>query len=259
MNNRFVIIGSGNLATQLSQALSSAGNSILQVYSRTEAHAGELAAKLGCEHTSNLSDIRSDADAYIISIKDDAVSEVAKAICADKPQAIFMHTAGSVPMDVFTDCAKHYGVLYPMQSFSKTRDVDFKEIPCFIEASDTSTLNKIREIAEGISNNVLEADTEKRKKIHLAAVLASNLANHCYRLGERVLEEEGIDFSILLPLIQETARKVTEMSPRDAQTGPMVRYDTGVMNRQIELIHDERTRQIYRLMAESIHEEGLKG
>ena len=113
MNNRFVIIGSGNLATQLSQALSSAGNSILQVYSRTEAHAGELAAKLGCEHTSNLSDIRTDADAYIISIKDDAVSEVAKAICADKPQAIFMHTAGSVPMDVFTDCAKHYGVLYP--------------------------------------------------------------------------------------------------------------------------------------------------
>ena len=105
MNNRFVIIGSGNLATQLSQALSSAGNSILQVYSRTEAHAGELAAKLGCEHTSNLSDIRTDADAYIISIKDDAVSEVAKAICADKPQAIFMHTAGSVPLGVFTDCA----------------------------------------------------------------------------------------------------------------------------------------------------------
>ncbi len=255
MNYNIVLIGSGNLATQLSLAIKQTSNNIMQVYSRTEIHAKELADKLGCGYTSKTEDIIKDADAYIISVKDDAVSKLAETICAGKEDAVFMHTAGSVPMSVFDNHATHYGVLYPMQSFSKTRNVNFKVIPCFTEANDSKSMKVIRDIAESISDEITDADTEKRKKIHLAAVMASNLANHCYRLGEKVLETAGIDFNILLPLILETARKVTEMSPRDAQTGPMVRYDTGVMSKQIKLLEDERTREIYRLMAESIHED----
>ena len=251
--SRLVFIGSGNLATQMSLALKRAGHDIVQVYSRTEEHARELAEKIGCGYTADVNTVCSDADAYIVSVKDDAVRTVAQTLGHVIGDAVCMHTAGSVPMDVFHGAVRHYGVLYPMQSFSKTRMVNFKEIPCFLEASDERAMTLLRRFAESLSDNVQEADSEQRKKIHLAAVLASNLANHCYRLGERVLEEAGIDFNILLPLIQETARKVTEMSPREAQTGPMVRYDTGVMSRQIELLHDERTRQIYRLMAESIH------
>ena len=102
---------------------------------------------------------------------------------------------------------------------------------------------------------MVEADSNRRKKLHLAAVLACNLTNHCYRLAERVLEEEAVDFRLFLPLIEETARKVSFLSPREAQTGPMVRYDTGVMEMQLRMLPDERTRQIYRLMAESIHED----
>lgn len=251
--SKLVIIGSGNLATQLSFALKCAGHDIVQVYSRTEEHAKELAKKIDCTYTADADKIRRDAEAYIISVKDDAVRSVVLSLNNVNTDAVFMHTAGSVPMEVFAGVAGHYGVLYPMQSFSKMRKVDFRCIPCFLEASDDKAMSVIRGLAESVSGNIHTADTEKRKKIHLAAVLASNLANHCYRLGERVLEEEGIDFSILLPLIQETARKVTEMSPHDAQTGPMVRYDTDVMSRQIEMLSDERTRQIYRLMAESIH------
>lgn len=250
-----VIIGSGNLATHLSLALKDAGNTILQVYSPTEEHARTLAAKIGCAYTTAADQIRQDADIYIISIKDDAISKVAAALPSG--QHIFIHTAGSVPMIVFKGHAQHYGVLYPMQTFSKNRQVDFSEIPCFIEASDEPTLVTIRQLAESISDHVIETDSEKRKKMHLAAVLACNLTNHCYRLAERVLEKESIDFSLFLPLIKETARKVETMSPRDAQTGPMVRYDEGVMNMQIEMLPDERTRQIYRLMAESIHEDSI--
>ena len=110
-------------------------------------------------------------------------------------------------------------------------------------------------MAESISEQVVPADSERRKKLHLAAVLACNLTNHCYRLAERVLEEEQTDFRLYLPLIEETARKVSFLSPHEAQTGPMVRYDTGVMDMQLRLLKDERTRQIYRLMAESIHED----
>lgn len=145
-----------------------------------------------------------------------------------------------------------------MQTFSKNRRVDFHEIPCFIEASNEESLATIRSLAESISGRVVDCDSEKRKKMHLAAVFACNLTNHCYRLAERVLEAEHIDFNLFLPLIDETAKKVTEMSPKDAQTGPMVRYDVEVMNRQLALIPDNLTRQIYRLMAESIHLDSTK-
>ena len=161
-------------------------------------------------------------------------------------------------MDIFKNHATHYGVLYPMQTFSKNRKVDFRPIPCFLEASDGQTLELLQQLAATISDHVELANSEKRKKLHLAAVFACNLTNHCYRLAERVLQEEDINWKLFLPLIDETARKVTEMSPKAAQTGPMVRYDTGVMNRQLNLISDERTRQIYRLMAESIHEDSVQ-
>ena len=250
-----VIIGSGNLATHLSLALKTAGETLTQVYSPTRQHAQELAAKLSCGSCDHIDEIDKNADLYILSIKDDALSNLAATICHDRPEAVFIHTAGSVPMDIFKPYARRYGVLYPMQTFSKHRQVDFRPIPCFIEGSDEQTLLLIRALAERISDKVVEADSAKRRQLHLAAVLACNLTNHCYRLAERVLQEAQIDWQLFLPLIDETAKKVSEMSPKDAQTGPMVRYDVNVMNRQIELLPDERTRQIYRLMAESIHED----
>ena len=176
-------------------------------------------------------------------------------VCSARPEALFLHTAGSVAIDIFKGYASRYGVLYPMQTFSKHRRVSFREIPCFVEASGEAELAVVRELAESISEHVVDCDSEKRKKMHLAAVLACNLTNHCYRLAERVLEREQIDFGLFLPLIEETARKVKTMSPKDAQTGPMVRYDQSVMAMQMAMLPDERTREIYRLMAESIHED----
>ena len=252
---KIVIIGSGNLSTQLSLALKDAGKEILQVYSRTEAHAMALARKVGCDYTTQQENIRKDGDIYIISVKDDAIRELVDVVCRERKSGLFLHTAGSIPMNVFEGCADNYGVLYPMQTFSKNRKVNFREIPCFVEASSKEAMAKVRQLAETISDHVIACDSEKRKRMHLAAVLACNLTNHCYRLAERVLETEQMDFKLFLPLIAETARKVELMSPKEAQTGPMVRYDQGVMNMQMDMLPDERTREIYRLMAESIHED----
>ena len=234
---KIVFIGSGNLATQLGLALNEAGQQIVQVFSKTAEHAGELAAKLGCAYTTNIDEITVGSKAQ---------------------QAIIVHTAGSIAMEVLQPYAQHYGVLYPMQTFSKNKPVDFKPIPCFIEASDDATLSAIRTLAESVSQNVVPATSAQRKKLHLAAVLACNFTNHCYRLAEKVLEEEQMDFKLFLPLIDETARKVATLSPKQAQTGPMMRWDTGVMQMQMELLNDERTRQIYKLMADSIHEDATK-
>jgi predicted short-subunit dehydrogenase-like oxidoreductase (DUF2520 family) len=252
---KIVMIGSGNLATQLSLAFKSAGKTIVQVFSRTEEHAKELADKIGCNYTTRIEEIRQDADVYIFSVKDDALGSLLVSVCHERPNGLFLHTAGSMPMAIFKCHATRYGVLYPMQTFSKTRNVNFREIPCFIEGSDEDVLAEIRLMAASISNHVVDCDSEKRKKMHLAAVLACNLTNHCYRLAERLLESEQIDFQLFFPLIEETARKVKDMSPKDAQTGPMVRYDQNVMQMQMSMLSDERTREIYRLMAESIHED----
>ena len=286
MNYKIVFLGSGNLATNLSLALKAAGEEIIQIFSRTQENAQALADKLHCASCTSINEIRTDADVYIFSVKDDALPSLieqlavklsGRHILEDTQSStslstgeggergpILLHTAGSVPMSVFPEtmhyelCTMNYGVLYPMQTFSKDRSVNFREIPCFIEASDNSTLEEIKTLASKISDHVLEMSSEKRRKLHLAAVFACNMTNHCYRLAEKVLEEEGIDFSLYLPLIQETANKVKELSPRKAQTGPMVRYDKTIMDAQIALINDERTRQIYRLMADSIHEDSAK-
>lgn len=254
---KIVFIGAGNLATHLSTALVAAGQEVVQVYSRTVAHASEMAKLLDCPYTNDLTKVRQDADIYVFSVKDDVIGSLVLSLCQHIHHALFIHTAGSVPMDVFTGTTDHYGVLYPMQTFSKHRPVDFRQIPCFIEASDDQSLETIRSLAALISDHVTIADSEKRKKLHLAAVLCCNLANHCYRLAEQVLEQEGIDFSFYLPLIEETAQKVKTMSPRQAQTGPMVRYDVGIMQMQQNMLSNARTREIYRLMAESIHEDAI--
>ena len=231
---KIVIIGSGNLATQLALALKDANQEIVQIFSRTLANAKSLADKIGCSYTASLEAVLPDADIYILAVKDDALATLAAALCATRPNALFLHTAGSIPMSVFKDHATQYGVLYPMQTFSKNRLVNFREIPCFIEASSPSALATIRTLAESISDHV---------------------TNHCYRLAERVLEAEQIDFHLFLPLISETARKVQTLSPKDAQTGPMVRFDQNVMQMQMAMLPDDRTREIYRLMAESIHDD----
>ena len=282
---QIVFLGSGNLATHLSLALKAAGEDIIQIFSRTKENAQALADKLNCASCTSINDIRTDADVYIFSVKDDALPSLISQLSQhlNSPSGargatnhpILLHTAGSVPMSVFPSNiqspprglgglpnAQHpspkFGVLYPMQTFSKDRSVNFREIPCFIEGSDSNTLGIIKGMASKISDNVVECSSDKRKKLHLAAVFACNMVNHCYRLAEKVLEEENIDFSLYQPLIQETANKVKELSPRKAQTGPMVRYDKTIMDAQIALINDERTRQIYRLMADSIHEDSAK-
>lgn len=250
-----VIIGSGNLATHLALALHRVGVNVMQVYSPTASHARQLADRVGAESVSSVSAIRRDADIFILSIKDDAIPAVLSALSPFPSGSVVVHTAGSVPLDILMPHAAHSAVLYPMQTFSKSREVDFSVIPCFVESSDVVSHDAVNELASKISTRVVTLSSDKRRRLHLAAVFACNLANHCYRLAERVMQSEGLDFALLQPLIDETARKVSLMSPRDAQTGPMVRDDRKVMDSQLSLIDDDTTRAIYRLMAESIYQD----
>ena len=238
---RVVIIGRGRLATNLLPTLQKAGHEVVSVNSRT------------------LEEMPEEADLYIISVKDSALQEVARLATKGREQSVFVHTAGSMPLHLFQGLTQHYGVFYPMQTFSKERLADFSKIPCFIEASDEHTALKLRKFTESVSQQVYELSTEKRKYLHLAAVFACNFTNHCYQLAAELLASQQIPFEVMLPLIDETAAKVHAMSPKDAQTGPAVRFDENVINRQIQLLDDdELLREVYQLMSRSIHQTATK-
>ena len=251
---KIVLIGAGNLATHIGKALHAAGHDMVQVFSRTMQSAETLASLLDAEPLTDMAQVRDDADVYIFSVKDSALEQLISQLCGGEKK-VFLHTAGSMPMSVFRGKALHYGVLYPMQTFSKQREVDFSIIPCFIEANDEFALKQIEGLAGQISHRVFQLSSEDRKYLHLSAVFACNFANHCYAASQELLQLHGIPFDVMLPLIDETAAKVHGMTPKEAQTGPAVRYDENVIGKQIQLLENQPYFQkIYDCMSKSIHE-----
>ena len=250
---RVVFVGAGNLATRLSLEMRKSGMSIGQVYSHTSEHAKILADELGCGWTVVPEDIVEDADLYVFSLKDAVLQDV---IARVKPNnGLWVHTAGSMPISVFEGLTARYGVVYPLQTFSKSREVDFKKIPFFLEANSSEDEKVLGEVARALSSDDRFLSSEKRKNLHLAAVFACNFTNHMYALAEKILEEQQIPGEVFLPLIDETAAKVHVMSPVRAQTGPAIRYDENVINKHMAMLKDPDMRNLYELINRSIHKE----
>lgn len=251
---KIVLIGAGNLATQLGKSLLGTNHQVVQVYSRTMQSASLLARQLNCSSVNDLQEVTDQGDIYFFSVKDSALESLVEELSLRFNDKIFLHTAGSMPMELFKNRVNHYGVFYPMQTFSKNRDVDFKVIPCFIEANDEPTEEIVRHVAESLSEKVYHMSSDRRKYLHLAAVWACNFVNHCYDISSILLDEKGIPFDVMWPLIDETARKVHLISPKDAQTGPAVRYDRNVMDAHCHLMDDRQDLQhLYRELSDSIH------
>lgn len=248
------MIGAGNLATHLSLALSRLSDvEIVQVYSRTKAHAEELARQLSCPPTDDSTAVRTDADLYIFSLKDTALEQVIAAI--PQNEGLWIHTAGSMPMEIFNGYTTRYGVLYPLQTFSKQREVDFSVIPLFIEWKREEDRALLEGLAHRLSNRVQMLSSEARRSLHLAAVFACNFTNHMYVLAGELLEKSHIQADVLLPLIDETAAKVHDLPAIQAQTGPAVRYDENVIQKHLaQLSDDPNLQSVYQLLSHSIHQ-----
>lgn len=232
---RTVLIGSGNVATHLGRALERAHHEVVRVGGRTRICA-----------------IPDDADLYVIAVTDSAIRAVAEEI--GSVGGLVVHTAGSVPMDIVPQARR--GVLYPLQTFSKDRDVDFNKVPLFVESD--SDIDMLMNVAHGLSLKVTEMDSERRKYLHLAAVFCCNFTNRLYGITAEMLQIHNIPFDVMLPLIDETAAKVHDLSPRDAQTGPAVRWNTEVMEMQMELLKSEELKLLYKIMSKSIHDDKLR-
>ena len=239
------MIGAGNLATHLCRALINAGHEIIQIYSRTLESASTLANEINVPYTTDSKAIIS-SDLAIIAVNDDSIQDIEKHITFPK-----VHTSGTKPLSNLN--GENIGVLYPLQTFNKNLDINFKSIPVCIESSNSNLLQTLKNLAQSISDKVLELNSEQRKNLHLAAVISCNFSNMLYRLSEEVCQKEGIPFDILHPLILETAQKIKHTTPSNAQTGPAKRGDFETIEKHLMLLqNDEEKKEIYQLLTASI-------
>ena len=249
--HKIVFIGAGNVATQLGNALYKNGCTISQVYSPTRKSAGTLARQLNAKAITYLKELDLTADIYIIAIKDDAIAEVVKQLAL--PDKLVVHTSGSLPLAVLKNVSENYGVFYPLQTFSKNKNVNFTNIPICIEANNKKTVGLLQALAHSISKNVHSITSEQRKIIHLSAVFACNFSNHMYAIAATILADHQLSFDLLKPLIAETADKIQFNDPDKMQTGPAIRGDIKTMNMHLKLLGtDKELKTIYKLLSKHI-------
>ena len=230
---RITIIGQGNVATHLSEVLAISGFDIYNVNSRT------------------LANLRSDSDLYIISVSDDAIKDVL--LKMPKLPGIVAHTSGSVSIEVLSGSADRFGVFYPLQTFTKNIKLKYDEIPFFIEGSNESVTEMLKTVALSISPKVYDADSQRRKCIHVASVFACNYVNHLWTIADEILKQQGLSIEVLFPLIDATVDKMHHLSPEKSQTGPAVRGDISIINSHLNYLEkSDDIKKIYEILANSI-------
>lgn len=230
---RITIVGTGNVGSHIAKALTRQKYDVSLIGSRM------------------LTGLPEKSDVIIIAVKDDAIAETAKKL---KGKAECMaHTSGSVPMAVLEGCADAVGVFYPMQTFSKDVELNYPDIPFFIEGNSKEAETVLSGIARSISDNVRLANSADRKKLHLAAVFACNFTNHLMAIADDILKENGMDYTVMLPLLRQTIDKLYSIPPSQAQTGPAARLDRNVLDAHIDMLKGERhLKELYEEMTAQI-------
>ncbi len=247
-------IGAGNLAWHLAPALDNTDYSVREVFSRSSSNAEALAGRLyqaSVVKTLDFSDSRSGI--FIVAVTDDAIEEVVHEIVLPD-DAVLVHTSGSRPMEILADAAtSNIGVLYPLQTFTKGKKIDFRDIPVLVEGANKETEGVLLAMARAVSRKVRTCTSDDRKALHVAAVFASNFTNHMLAIAKEIVGKRGLDFDLLKPLVVETVNKSLAIGPANAQTGPAHRGDLEVLDQHIEFLSDdERLAEIYRVISQDI-------
>jgi predicted short-subunit dehydrogenase-like oxidoreductase (DUF2520 family) len=250
---RIVIIGAGNVGQHLISAFAKSDTvEVIQVFTRNPKTVSSIDNPVKAVHS--YAEIM-EADLYIISVSDSAIAEVSENFLFENK--LVVHTSGSAAMDDL-DAKNRKGVFYPLQTFSKSKEVNFREIPMCIEAENPADYQILELVSKTISDHVFNISSEQRKALHVAAVFVNNFVNHLYQIGYVICSENNIPFEILHPLILETADKIISLSPKEAQTGPAKRNDTQTINSHLSFLSDTTRKEIYRILTKSIIDNGKK-
>ncbi len=241
-------MGAGNVAFHLTRALIQNTVNVRQIFNRTLSKAQELGEANNINYTDKISELEK-ADLYIIAASDSAVEELSHYIPYE--DTLVVHTSGSLGTDILKGDYRK-GVFYPFQTFTKRKNLRYEDVPFFVEAESNQDEEALFKLADKISNEVHRVNSEKRRMIHMSGVWASNFVNHLYYIAQQICKEADVPFDVLRPLIEETALKVQDLEPLEAQTGPAKRGDDLIVQKHLELIKDSRQQQLYQLLSDSI-------
>ncbi len=262
---KIALIGAGNVATHLGRKLVEVGEEVVQVFSRSLPKATELAKVLGARPIDDLYGLTARADLYIIAVHDDAIVDVVKKIGEFVPEdKLVVHTSGATPAKVFEAAPElnRTGVFYPLQTFTKGRQLDFSEVPICLSVSQPADLQVLETLALKLSPHVYKVNDAQRAWLHLAAVFVNNFTNHLFEIGHSSLKKQQLPFEMLLPLIRETVAKLDSGPPKLMQTGPAVRHDWKTTERHLTMLNGRGDLQdIYRILTKHIkrvHEDNWK-
>ncbi|MEN9399614.1 MAG: hypothetical protein RL632_715 [Bacteroidota bacterium] len=245
------IVGTGNVAHHLGKALRDSGITITSVYGRNQSAAQELADKLGCTRVPSLTELH--GELILLCVSDDAISDLSKELSDDRRIA---YTSGSVPLSALPKM-NNLGVFYPLQTFSKHRDIDLSKVPFLIEACSEMFQTELMQLATMISEKVIYANSQDRLHYHISAVFVNNFVNHLFALGKAHSDDHGLDWEMLKPLIHETVAKINSLDPLAAQTGPALRNDQDTIQRHLGELSGI-PKEVYALITQSIQQSSIK-
>ena len=246
---KVVLLGSGNVAQHLIEVMKNAPTiDLVQVFARNSKQLNHLlpSSKIVSDYQKIAA-----ADVYIISVSDNAIAEVSGKLPFEN--RLVVHTSGSSDLSVL-DNKNRKGVFYPLQTFSKSKEINFSSIPICLEAENEAAYQLLEKLGNCISQKVVRINSEQRKSLHVAAVYVCNFVNHLYEIGKEICEQNNIAFEVLHPLIQETALKITKLSPREAQTGPALRNDTKTIEKHLDFLENPTYKKLYQLLTQSIQD-----
>ena len=247
-----VLLGAGNVAAFFLHNMLKHGIRVERIIARDAEKVQALAAGTGTAWSTDFSELGDEGNIIVSAVKDSAARELWSR--CDFGGRLVLHTAGTLPIDALKPFAPDCGVLYPLQTISARRVIDSRNVPLLIEANDEKNLARLKILAEALSENVREVNSDSRKKLHLAAVFANNFSNLCFHIAWEMLEQQQLDPEILLPLIDETCAKLHTIPPALAQTGPAVRWDENVMNFHLDMLKDDpELAELYRVLSAAIH------
>jgi len=248
--NSISFIGSGNVATHLAIAVKKVGYDVKEIHSLNQENAIELARKVDCKAIRSIEQMDQSVDLFLVAVPDETIEKVIKNF--PFVNGIVAHTSGITPMEVLNR-ERQFGVFYPLQTFSKQRELNISAVPFCIEASTDDVLVQLKELAMKLSGSVFEIDSDERKYLHLTAVLVNNYSNYLFKAAYDILEVKNIDHSILMPLIEETISKIKDITPHEAQTGPASRNDIKTIEKHLMLLNEyPQYKDLYKIFADQL-------
>ena len=251
---RISFIGAGRVAHHLVHALKQR-HQIIQIYSQGFVHAQKLATEVKAEAVHTFAELSAEIDVLIIAVSDSAISDVIQHVHTYLPNTLIVHTSGSTDIEKLTKVHARAGVFYPLQTFSLEREIDWYSTPLFIEATHLEDLNTLLQLANELSQRVYQYNSAQRLSLHLAAVFACNFSNYCYDMAKQIVDAKQVDFSLLYPLIIETAQKALQAEPRNMQTGPAMRGDQNIIAMHAQMLKQDQRPDLqaaYHLLSEQI-------